>query len=107
MRAQMQRRLATFAAGMHVAAGLLALLSATGRLAQTGAGPASDALHAVLGPTREHQRFLKALLGPLDGAQPGEPGFLRRFAWPRVIAMRTLRHGADLSLDGVADRAND
>ena len=68
-------------------------------------GPATDALHAALGPTREHQRFLKALLGPLDGAQPGEPGFLRRFAWPMVIAVRTLRHGADLSLDGVADRA--
>jgi hypothetical protein len=39
------------------------------------------------------------MLSPLDGAQPGEPGFLRRFAWPKVVAVRTLRHGADLALE--------
>ncbi|MFN8637879.1 MAG: hypothetical protein U0360_00085 [Dehalococcoidia bacterium] len=26
-------------------------------------------------------------------------GFLRRFAWPRVVAVRTLRHGADLAIE--------
>ena len=45
------------------------------------------------------QRSLKALLSPLDGAQPGEAGFLRRFTWPKVTAIRTLRHGADLAIE--------
>lgn len=55
-------------------------------------------LARALGPTPDgpEQRGLKAMLGPLDGPQPGEEGFLRRFAWPRVTAIRTLRHGADL-----------
>jgi acyl-CoA reductase-like NAD-dependent aldehyde dehydrogenase len=64
------------------------------------AGPAlARAFHRVLGPTPEGARGLKALFSNLDGARPGEPGFARRFAWPRVIAVRTLRHGADLALD--------
>jgi hypothetical protein len=41
---------------------------------------------------------VKSLLSPLDGPQPGEPGFVRRFVWPVVLAVRTLRHGADLDL---------
>jgi RHH-type proline utilization regulon transcriptional repressor/proline dehydrogenase/delta 1-pyrroline-5-carboxylate dehydrogenase len=65
--------------------------------------PLTDALRADLAPTAPDQRWLKALLSPLDGPQPAEIGFLRRFAWPKVIAIRTLRHGADLALD-VADR---
>ena len=56
------------------------------------------AVYRRLGPTVEGQRTLKALLSPLDGPQPLEPGFLRRFAWPKVVAVNTLRHGADLTL---------
>ena len=63
-------------------------------------GPAlARTLWRALGPTVEGGRSLKALLSPLDGPQPGEPGFLRRFAWPKVVAVRTLRHGADLALE--------
>ena len=65
----------------------------------------TGALHRALGPTAEGQRTLKALLSPLDGAQPGEPGFLRRFAWPRLVARRTLRHGADLSVEAITPRS--
>jgi hypothetical protein len=52
-----------------------------------------------LGPTAPEQRCLKALFSPQDGPQPGEPGFLQRFAWAKTIAIRTLRHGADLGLE--------
>jgi RHH-type transcriptional regulator, proline utilization regulon repressor / proline dehydrogenase / delta 1-pyrroline-5-carboxylate dehydrogenase len=65
--------------------------------AATDGGPLT-ALRQRLARTAEGQPWLKALLAPLDGPQPGEPGFLHRFAWPRVVAVRTLRHGADLSL---------
>lgn len=54
-------------------------------------------LARALGPTEgPRQRGLKAMLTTLDGPKPGETGFLRRFAWSRVTAIRTLRHGADL-----------
>ena len=70
-------------------------------------GPAlARALWRRLGPTAEGQRSLKALLSALDGPQPGEPGFLRRFAWPTLVAVRTLRHGADLALEA-ADEGSD
>jgi hypothetical protein len=63
-------------------------------------GPAlARALWRELGPTAEGQRSLKALLSPLDGPQPLEPGFVRRFAWPKLVAVNTLRHGADLALE--------
>jgi RHH-type transcriptional regulator, proline utilization regulon repressor / proline dehydrogenase / delta 1-pyrroline-5-carboxylate dehydrogenase len=63
-------------------------------------GPSiARAVYRRLGPTAEGQRSLKALLSPLDGAQPGEPGFTLRFAWPKVIATRTLRHGAELAIE--------
>ena len=69
-------------------------------LAAIDGGPAVvRALWRELGPTVEGQRSLKALLSPLDGPQPLEPGFLRRFAWPKVVAVNTLRHGADLALE--------
>ena len=55
--------------------------------------------YRALGPTAPGQRSLKVLISPLDGPQPGEPGFLRRFTWPRVVAVRTLRHGADLAFE--------
>jgi hypothetical protein len=59
-------------------------------------GPAlARALYERLGPTTEEQHVLKALLSPFDGPQPGERGFMQRFAWPRVTAVRTLRHGAE------------
>ena len=71
--------------------------------AATDGGPArARSLYRLLGPTLPGQRSLKALLSTLDGPQAGEPGFLRRFAWPKVAAVRTLRHGADLELDAVA-----
>ncbi|MBI2859381.1 MAG: proline dehydrogenase family protein [Chloroflexi bacterium] len=44
------------------------------------------------------QTWLKALISMPDSLQPGEPGFLRSFALPRTVAIRTLRHGADLKL---------
>lgn len=66
----------------------------------TDGGPAlARALARRLGPTAEGQRSLKGLVSTLDGAQAGEPGFVRRFAWPRAIAVRTLRHGADLTIE--------
>ena len=47
----------------------------------------------------EHgQTWLKALISMPDSLQPGEPEFLRSFALPRTVAIRTLRHGADLKL---------
>ena len=80
---------------------MLALASAPEvAFAAVDGGPAlCRALCRALGPTAEGQRSLKALLSPLDGPQPGEPGFLRRFAWPKTVAVRTLRHGADLALE--------
>lgn len=55
------------------------------------------ALGGAIADIVEAQRGVKALLSALDGPQPGEPGFLQRFAWPKVVATRTLRHGADLA----------
>lgn len=68
-------------------------------VATDAAGALVRATHAALGPTAEGQRWLKALLSPLDGPQPREPGFVRRFAWTRAVAVRTLRHGAELALE--------
>ena len=63
-------------------------------------GPSlARALYRALGPTVEGQRGLKALISTVDGPQPGEPGFVQRFAWPKLVAVRTLRHGADLAFD--------
>jgi len=58
----------------------------------------SPSLGAAIATGSEARQGLKTELSPLDGPQPTEPGFIRRFAWPRVIATRTLRHGADLTL---------
>ena len=89
--------------------GLGAMLATAGRpvvaFAATDAGPAlARALHRQLGPTAPGQRSLKTLVSRLDGPQAGEPGFVRRFAWPKVVAVRTLRHGADLGLDPAGAR---
>ena len=62
-------------------------------------------LAAAIAPAAPGQQGLKALLSPLDGPQPGEPGFIRRFAWPRVIATRTLRHGANLVIEAPSAEA--
>ena len=67
--------------------------------ASDGGPRLARALYRELGPTDAEQRSLKALISALDGPQAGEPGFLRRFAWPKVVAVRTLRHGADLGLE--------
>ncbi|TAK73240.1 MAG: aldehyde dehydrogenase family protein, partial [Dehalococcoidia bacterium] len=64
-----------------------------------------QALAAAMARIKPGQRGMKALLSPLDGPQPGEAGFLRRFAWPKVIATRTLRHGANLALSSPSQRA--
>ena len=66
----------------------------------TDAAPAlARAFYRALGPTPPGARGLKSLLSSVDGPRPGESGFARRFASPRVIAVRTLRHGADLALE--------
>ncbi|MBI4296292.1 MAG: proline dehydrogenase family protein [Chloroflexi bacterium] len=53
-----------------------------------------------LGQTREDkgQRWVKTLISMQEGHCPGEPGFVRQFALPKTIAIRTLRHSADLEL---------
>ena len=56
-------------------------------------------LAARLGQPWEGQRWIKALLTAEDGPAPDGAGFLRRFALPKTIAVRTLRHGADLGDD--------
>jgi acyl-CoA reductase-like NAD-dependent aldehyde dehydrogenase len=41
---------------------------------------------------------LKALITLADGPGPTEPGFLRRFALPKTVAVQTLHLGAELEL---------
>ena len=88
---------------------LLALASTAGiAFAVADGGPAlARALWRRLGPTAEGQRSLRALLSTLDGPQPGEPGFLRRFARPKVVAVNTLRHGADLALEAADEQSDE
>jgi hypothetical protein len=70
----------------------------------TDAGPVlTRDLQGALGATPAGARSLKVLLSPLDGPQPGDEGFARRFAWEKVVAVRTLRHGADLALEATGD----
>jgi RHH-type proline utilization regulon transcriptional repressor/proline dehydrogenase/delta 1-pyrroline-5-carboxylate dehydrogenase len=45
---------------------------------------------------------LKSLITLADGPGPEQPGFLRRFALPKTVAVRTLHLGADLELVDVA-----
>jgi RHH-type proline utilization regulon transcriptional repressor/proline dehydrogenase/delta 1-pyrroline-5-carboxylate dehydrogenase len=60
----------------------------------------TQSLYRVLGVTREDEgeRGLKALISMAHGPRPGEPGFLQQFAHPKTVAIRTLRHGAELEL---------
>ncbi len=82
----------------------LAASTAVGFVA-TDRGPFAP-LAAALGPAGEAHCGLRALISPLDGPRPGAAGFLRRFAWPKVVAVRTLRHGATLEFtDTTADHA--
>lgn len=60
-------------------------------------GPLRSLARAIA-PVEDGDAGLRAMLTSLDGPQPRETGFLQRFTWPRVIAVRTLRHGADLHL---------
>ncbi|HEV2124299.1 MAG TPA: aldehyde dehydrogenase family protein, partial [Chloroflexota bacterium] len=53
-------------------------------------------LAQVLAAPWPEQRWLKAMISLTDGPLPWEDGFLRRFALPKTVAIRTLRHGADL-----------
>ena len=57
-------------------------------------------IYKALAATDEgtRQRWLKALISLSDGPSPGEVGFLRQFAHPKTVAVRTVRHGADLKL---------
>jgi len=64
--------------------------------ASDGGDAPARALHEAMGATPPGSRGLKALLSALEGPQPGEPGFSQRFAWPRTLAICTLRHGAEL-----------
>lgn len=63
-------------------------------------GHETQSLYRILGPTDEKsgQTWLKALISTREGPRPGEPGYLRRFAHPKAVAIQTLRHGADLAL---------
>jgi hypothetical protein len=49
-----------------------------------------------LGRSPDSQRWLKARISVADGPGPEEPGFLRRFALPKTVSIRTLNHGAAL-----------
>jgi hypothetical protein len=53
-------------------------------------------LAAELAKTPPGQHWLKARISLADGPGPEEPGFLRRFALPKTISVRTLHHGAAL-----------
>jgi delta 1-pyrroline-5-carboxylate dehydrogenase len=57
-------------------------------------------IHDALGVAHEDRGpdWLKALISMDDGLRPGEPGFLKQFALPKAVAIRTLRHGAVLEL---------
>jgi RHH-type proline utilization regulon transcriptional repressor/proline dehydrogenase/delta 1-pyrroline-5-carboxylate dehydrogenase len=46
--------------------------------------------------------YLEALITLADGPAPDQPGFLRRFALPKTVAVRTLHLGADLELIDMA-----
>jgi hypothetical protein len=50
------------------------------------------------GERRADASCLKALISLVDGPRPGVPGFLRRFALPKTVAVQTLHLGADLEL---------
>ena len=92
----------TALASVEAAPSALLILAESPRVAfvaTDAAGALVRETWARLGRTAEGQRWLKALLSPLEGPQPGEPGFMRRFAWSKTIAVRTLRHGADLGLE--------
>jgi hypothetical protein len=84
--------------------GALTLAGAPAGIAFAAVAPGATAgvaerLAGALARPWEGQRWIKALL-TLDGAPgPDEAGFLRRFALPKTIAVRTLRHGADLGED--------
>ncbi|MBI4300020.1 MAG: bifunctional proline dehydrogenase/L-glutamate gamma-semialdehyde dehydrogenase [Chloroflexi bacterium] len=56
------------------------------------------AIYRALGPVEQHLNCLKALIATAEGPAPGEPGFLRLFTLPKAVAIRTLRHGAELEL---------
>jgi hypothetical protein len=62
-------------------------------------GGVEERLARALARPWEGQRWIKALLTLDDAPGPDEAGFLRRFALPKTIAVRTLRHGADLGED--------
>ena len=47
---------------------------------------------------------LKALISVTDGPSPEQPGFLRRFALPKTIAVRTRHLGAELDLGSFEHR---
>lgn len=53
-------------------------------------------LYACLAETKEGELNIRALFTPQDMIRPGEDGFLRQFALPKMIAIRTMRRGADI-----------
>ena len=86
---------------------LLSLAAGPLQFAATDLGlGATRELHVVLAVTHESegQDWVKALISVADGLAPGEHGFLRQFALPRTVAVRTLRHGAQLDLPSADGR---
>jgi hypothetical protein len=61
---------------------------------------ATAALYRLLGEVSAapDASCLKALITLADGPPPGTPGFLRRFALPKTVAVQTLHLGAELEL---------
>ncbi len=57
-------------------------------------------LHRALSRTRAtaDQRWMKALVVADEAYVPGEAGFLRQFAQAKVVAINTMRHGAELGI---------
>lgn len=60
---------------------------------------AQQLLRALAGASASRESpYLKALISLADGPAPGQAGFLRRFAYPKTVAIRTLHLGAELDL---------
>ena len=55
-------------------------------------------LRMALAENRPGIPAFRVWIGNEDGPVPGSPGFLRRFALPKAVAINTLRHAVDLGI---------
>jgi RHH-type proline utilization regulon transcriptional repressor/proline dehydrogenase/delta 1-pyrroline-5-carboxylate dehydrogenase len=55
-------------------------------------------LRVGLAENRPQVRAFRPWIGADGGPLPGEPGFVRRFALPKTVAINTLRHAVDLGM---------